>query len=159
MDQVRSLTNAYSQAPWRKQVQIIVAFLLVVVFAALVASIYLYVSSQAVEAGVATQRLHYQISAAKLKIEDYESQLAELTSEKTMAERADQMGYKPVDREHMLYLQVPGYTARQAGVMMAPQPQITATTPVMTPAYTESLLDWFTKNILAPSGWFSEVTP
>ncbi len=41
MDGVRQLTQAYSQAPWRKQLQILGLFLLVVVLAALVAGIYL----------------------------------------------------------------------------------------------------------------------
>jgi cell division protein FtsL len=159
MDEVRSLTHAYPQAPWRKQVQVLVIFLLVIVFSALIASVYLYVKSQAVAAGVEAQTLHSKINDTRLAIEDYESQLANLTSEKVMAERADAMGYHPVDADHIKYIQVDGYSPRQPEVMVAPQVQSRTTKTELSPAYSESLLDWLTKNILAPSGWFNEVEP
>lgn len=159
MDQVRTLTHAYSQAPWRKQIQIIVTFLLVLVLGALVASVYLYVTSQSIAAGVDAQRLHVDISEARLMIEDYQSKLAELTSERTMAERAAEMGFKPVEPSQMLYVAVPGYTGREPEVMVAPTKPAAASTDPMLPAYSESLIDWFAKNILAPSGWFNEVEP
>jgi hypothetical protein len=50
MDRVQSLTQAYSQAPWRKQMQIIGLFLLVLVLTALV-GIYLSVTARAAAVG------------------------------------------------------------------------------------------------------------
>jgi cell division protein FtsL len=159
MDEVRSLTHAYSQAPWRKQVQVLVIFLLVVVFSALIASVYLYVKSQAVAAGVEAQTLHIEINETKLAVEDYESQLANLISEKVMAERAEALGYHPVEPDQIKYIRVPGYTPRQPEVMVPPPVQSRTSKTELSPAYSESLLDWLSKNILAPSGWFNEVEP
>lgn len=137
----------------------LVIFLLVIVFSALIASVYLYVKSQAVAAGVEAQTLHSKINDTRLAIEDYESQLANLTSETVMAERADAMGYDPVDADHIKYLEIQGYTPRQLEVMATPQAQSSTGKAELSPAYSESLLDWFSKNILAPSGWFNEVEP
>ncbi len=46
MERVYGLTQAYSQAPWRKQLQLIGIFLVVLVFFALVAGIYLSVTAR-----------------------------------------------------------------------------------------------------------------
>ena len=58
MEQVRRLTKqAYSQAPWRSQTQIIVVFMLAVVAAALVAFIYLNTTAQAATIGRQIQEM------------------------------------------------------------------------------------------------------
>ena len=51
MENFRNLTQAYSQAPWRKQLKFIGLFLLLVVFVALIAGIYLDVTARAATIG------------------------------------------------------------------------------------------------------------
>ena len=51
MYRVENITQAYSQAPWRKQLQWIGLFMLAMIMVAMVAGIYLSVSAQATTAG------------------------------------------------------------------------------------------------------------
>jgi hypothetical protein len=151
------MANAYSQAPWRKQLQVVVGFLLILVALALIASVYLYVSSQAVAAGVAVQRMNRDITTLRMQIEDYESELAALTSEKVMAERARALGFEPVDPEKLLYLRVDAYTGRPGIEFASPPPPASDSTLSLSPAYSESLLEWVTKNLLTPSEYITEI--
>jgi len=154
------MTNAYSQAPWRKQVQVAVGFLLVLVMAALVASVYLYVSSQAVASGVQVQTVQATMTSMRLAIEDYETELAKLTSEKVMAERAEDLGFEPVDPGTLRYLEVDGYGGRKPSVMaQPPAPKQTTTSVIESDEYSETLLEWLTKNILTPSDLIKEIGP
>lgn len=159
MNDSRSRTQAFSQAPWRKQIQVMVAFMTVLVFLALIASVYLYVSSQAVAAGLEAQELHKAIDQARLTIEDYESQLARITSAKVMAERAEALGYHPVEPDRILYVEVPGYSPRQLEVAPPAKPAVLPSVAETPPEYRQSLLEWFKDNILARSGWVTEVEP
>ncbi|RPI87106.1 MAG: hypothetical protein EHM41_06120 [Chloroflexi bacterium] len=159
MDQVRLLTNSYSQAPWRKQLQAILGFLLVLVMAALVVSVYLFVSSRAVVTGVEIQIMRNDMVEMRMKIEDYETALAYLTSEQVMKERADSMGFEPVDTGSILYLQVPGYVERKPAVLAPPPSPGTSRAPTLSAEYSESLVEWLRENILTPSGFLIEVGP
>jgi hypothetical protein len=137
--------------------------MLLLVALALVASVYLYVSSQAVAAGVEIKLLQDRpnssddIKGLKLAIEDYETQLAYLTSEKVMRARAEDLDFEPVDPAEIMYISVDSYTGRPP-VSMAPPPAIIITEPdTLPPPYTESLLEWFAKNLLTPSEFLAEV--
>ena len=70
MDRLEDFAQAYSQAPWRKQLQIIGLFSLILVFGALVAGIYLNVSARAATAGRDIQSKQEEIEALDLEIED-----------------------------------------------------------------------------------------
>lgn len=159
MDQVRQMTQAYSQAPWRKQLQVIVGFLLVLVMGALVISVYLYVSSRSVATGVEIRRMRDEMDDMRMAIEDYETTLAYLSSEKVMKERARSMGFEPVDTSKILYLRVPGYAGRTPAILAPPPSPVIAKPSTLSPEYSESLVEWLWKNILTPSGLLIEVRP
>src|SRR4030042_4797331 len=104
MQNVKNITQAYSQAPWRKQVQWIGAFLLVPVFLWLIAALYLDVTARAATIGREIQNLqvgqvelvnvlpdqeNLSIEELKRRNADLQTQLAYLLSEKTMQKRAD----------------------------------------------------------------------
>ncbi len=152
MDNVRLLTQAYSQAPWRKQIQFIVLFLLVLVMVALIAGIYLNISARSVAAGVEIQEMESNIEDVQQSIQDLETQLAFMTSSSVMEERARGLGLQPVDASQIEYVEVPGYSERQ-GPSLAPssEPKVIAA-PGVSPEFTESIIDWFIKNVLTPSG-------
>ena len=84
MESVRSLTQAYSQAPWRKQLAMIVLFLLMVLFVALVAGIYLDVTARTATIGREVQIMQREIESLKLVNADLNSQLAVLVSSGVM---------------------------------------------------------------------------
>ena len=65
MEQVKQFKQAYSQTPWRKQLQVIGAFLLVVVVSALVAGIYLSVTSQAATLGRQIQDMQIRMDGSQ----------------------------------------------------------------------------------------------
>lgn len=143
MDRVRTLTQAYTQAPWRRQLQILGLFLLVLVSLALVAIIYLSVTTKAATVGRQIMGMQSEIEDMETSIADLETRLAELRSATTMRRRAEQMGFYPVEREEVEYLVVDGYISRR-NANLAPAPDTVVTIAAsLPPDYTESLLDWF----------------
>jgi len=148
MDSVRSLTQAYSQAPWRKQLKFIVLFLLIVVFAALIAGIYLDVTARAATIGREIQLMQRDIEALKLVNADLETRLAFLLSSGQMAERARKLGFEPIERDQMVFVVVEGYPGRQQPVL-APAPVPVKVVAAALPAnFTESLLDWVQQDVI-----------
>jgi hypothetical protein len=145
MEQVERLSQAYSQAPWRKQLRIVGLFLLVVVFIALIASVYLNVSARSAAIGRETQRMQWDVLTDEQQISDLQAQLGVLYSAEEMEKRARSLGFESVDPEETLFLPVQGYTPRQP-VRLAPvyQAQVVGA-PVLPAVYTESLFVWLQK--------------
>jgi hypothetical protein len=151
MDSVQRLTQAYSQAPWRKQVQLIVVFMLGLILVALVAGIYLSVTARAAAYGRRIQEIHVSMERVEREIEDLETILAESTSNREMEKRAKKMGFRPAGVEEMIFLAVPGYT-RPDAVVLAPAPgPVTVPAGSLPPEYTESLFDWLRERVFEPA--------
>jgi hypothetical protein len=146
MERVEQFTQAYTQAPWRKQVQILGIFLLVVVFAALIASIYLNVSARSTAIGRDIQKKQYDMEQYKEEIADLQGRVGAMYALDTMKERARSLGFVDINPEEVLYLPVPSYTERQP-VVLAPasQPQV-INAQSLPPEFTESLFSWFQKS-------------
>jgi hypothetical protein len=165
MEHVQNLTQAYSQAPWRKQLQIIGVFLLVLVTAWMVAAIYLDVTARAATIGREIQEMQVRTSGLdriesptpmdgrRLSIEELEqinanlqTKLAYMTSDEVMQKRAQDIGFKEVGVDQILYVEVPGYIPPQP-VTLAPPPGLTsANAPILALAYKESLIEWLREN-------------
>ncbi len=144
---VNHLVHAYKVAPWRIQRQWIGSALLVVVAMAMVATLYLDVTSQAAIAGREIQDLTASISANQQVSADLETQLASLTSARVMEERAKDIGFRQMTSAEAEYLVVPGYSVLEPDILSsAPVPQLSALT--IPPEYTESLLDWADKKMI-----------
>jgi cell division protein FtsL len=153
VDQLESFAQAYSQAPWRKQLQIIGLFSLILVLAALIAGVYLNVSARAAKIGREIQSMQTDINALNQETEDLQSRLAFLLSSTEMQKRAETLGFQPVTTDQVLYVNVPGYTGRQTAVL-APYTSRELVSAAGIPAeYTESLFDWLARQAvqLAPS--------
>lgn len=145
---VRTLTQAYSQTPWRKQLQVIGLFLLVLVFSAVVAGIYLSVTARAATVGRQIQFLQGEIEKNKQINLDMQTQLAQLTSSSVMEARALAMGFEPIEKDQPLYIVVPGYLGRQQVVLAPPPGPVKAGAPTLPPDFSESLLDWLQQRVL-----------
>jgi cell division protein FtsB len=158
MQNVQKITQAYSQAPWRKQVQWIGAFLLVLGFVWLVAALYLDVTARAATIGREIQEMqvgqvetvNIQSSQAKrLSIEelkrrnaDLQSQLAYLLSEDTLEKRAESLGYEVVEPGSSLFIEVPGYIPPQTATLAPPPgPTVSGVVAPVT-VVQSSLLNW-----------------
>lgn len=150
MDRVHSLTQAYSQAPWRKQMQLIGLFSLALVLIALVAGLYLNLTARAASIGRDIQSMQSDIDEYQQGNLNLQSQLASLTSSMVMEKRALAMGFKPIGDEKPLYITVPGYQGRQP-VVLAPAPgRVLASAPAAPPEYTESIFEWLHRESLQP---------
>ncbi|MBP1694744.1 MAG: uncharacterized protein H6Q37_2627 [Chloroflexi bacterium] len=145
MERVERLSQAYSQAPWRKQMQILGLFLLGVVMIALVASIYLNVTARAGAIGRDIQQKQSEMLDDEQRISDMKAKLGTLYSVGQMESRARALGFQPINPEDTMFLAAPGYVERQP-VDLAPayQPQIISA-PVLPSQYTESLFVWLQK--------------
>ena len=157
MENVRNITQAYSQAPWRKQMMFIGLFLLVVIFAALVAGIYLDVTARTATIGREIQLMNTQIETLKITNADLESKLAFMSSMDEMERRARSLGFERREKEQAMFLVVPGYIPRQH-IRLAPPPGPVKTVAAALPSvFTESLFDWFERSVLPMRSHLLEV--
>jgi hypothetical protein len=147
---VNHLVQAYKVAPWRVQRQWIVNLLLAVLATAMVATLYLDVTSKAALAGREIQNLTAFITESQQRSGDLQTQLASLTSASVMEQRALDLGFRPVKSEEVEYLIVPGYFAPEPGVLSSASiPQLSALS--IPPEYNESLFDWMDEKIVSSS--------
>jgi cell division protein FtsL len=145
MERVERLSQAYSQAPWRKQLQFVGLFLLIMVFIALIASIYLNVSARSGAVGREIQDMQREILRNQREIAHLKGQLGTIYSSTDMERRARAMGFQERDPQDTLYIVVPDYMDRQP-VVLAPsyQPEVIGA-PVLPVEYTESFFVWLQK--------------
>jgi hypothetical protein len=138
---VNHLVHAYKVAPWRVQRQWIGTALLAVVALAMVATLYLDVTSQAAIAGREIQDLTALIAKRAQESADLQTQLASLTSASVMEKRALDLGFRPMKSTEAEYLVVSGYFKPEPEILSStPLPQLSALT--IPPEYNQSLLDW-----------------
>jgi hypothetical protein len=138
---INHFVHAYKLAPWRFQRQWIGNALLAVVVLAMIAALYLDVTAQAAIAGREIQDLNVAIAISQHASADLQTQLAELTAVTVMEQRAQALGFKPIDPNQAEYLVVAGYSQPQPEILStATLPQLSA--PSIPPEYTQSLLDW-----------------
>lgn len=143
---VTHLVHAYRIAPWRIQRQWLGNALLLVVVLAMVAALYLNITSQTAVAGRQIQELNAAIIISQQRSSDLQTQLASLTSASAMEQRALELGFRPVEADELEYLVVPGYVAPQpVNLSSEVMPQLTALT--IPPEYNQSLLDWLDARI------------
>ncbi|HNE06107.1 MAG TPA: hypothetical protein PLT08_16390, partial [Anaerolineales bacterium] len=140
--------HAYRVAPWRVQRQWIGNALLVVVSLAMVAALYLNVTSRTAIAGREIQDLTDSIAVSQQVSSDLQTQLANLTSAEVMQQRAKEMGFRPVEPVELEYLVVPGYVAKDA-VNLSSSAQLQLNVLAIPPEYNQSLLDWMDERLVA----------
>ncbi len=150
LQNVNHLVHAYKIAPWRVQRQWIGIAFVVVVALAMVATLYLDVTSKAAIAGREIQDLTASITESRQVSADLQTQYAALTSTSVMRQRALDLGYRPMKPEEAMYLVVPGYAAPKPEILAsAPLPQLSALS--IRPEYNESLLEWIDTKITLSS--------
>lgn len=150
---VNHYIHAYKVAPWRIQRQWIGSALLAVVALAMIATLYLDVTSKTAIAGREIQDLDAAIISSQQLSTDLESELATLTSASVMSQRAVELGFRPVVTSEVEYLVVPGYYEIKPAILSSAQlPQMSA--PTVPHEYNESLLDWMDERIALSSRGF-----
>ncbi|RME08289.1 MAG: hypothetical protein D6803_01590 [Anaerolineae bacterium] len=143
-------TQAYVQAPWRRQLRSIGVLLTVVLVLVLLSSLFVSVNARAATLGRQIQRSRQQIEALEFEIAQLRSELAFQTSATNMRQRAEALGFRPVTSDELVYVLVPGYPGRQAVVLAPPAKTVVISRPVISPAFTQSWLDWLLAQMEAP---------
>jgi cell division protein FtsL len=141
------LTQAFKQAPWRKQMQLTGMILLGLVVVVVVAGVYLSISGKAASAGLDAYRLNLERQTLERKIADRKAQIAQLTASSAMELRAKNLGFKRIDPEDAVYIPIPGYTGRQVVVLAAPPGIDESARSFVLPAYRQSVWDWLFQGI------------
>ena len=155
-------SQAYKQSPWRRQMQVIGAFMLVLVIVATIAGLYLSISGRAAAAGRRIQELEMQATTLNLEINNLRTRLAQVSSSHALNERINDLNMRILDPHTTIYLEVPGYSPdirKGSGNQPAPE---TAPKAKLLPEYTSSLWDWLREKIWTVSPQPSitdEVTP
>jgi hypothetical protein len=175
MESVHQFRQAYLQAPWRRQLQIALTFLLVLISVAIVAYIYLSVTTRAAAVGREIQFMQVQMAGyhllddtdmsnmpveeLKQNIADLQAQLGEITSFETMDQRAKALGLVPATPDQIVYIEVPGYLEKQPAVMAPPPEPVIVSAAGISPNFKESLIDWLEMEILQTAQLLKEARP
>ena len=146
--QATRIIHAYKQAPWRIQRQWVGAFLLVVIGIAMIAALFLDVTSRAAVTGREIQEMRFELLSIQRANADLETRLAKLTSSAEMVSRARAMGYRPVLPGELDYLPVPGFVEPEPEILRAAV-DVTVPQDSFPFEYSESLLEWLEKQIKA----------
>jgi hypothetical protein len=176
MDNIQRITQAYSQAPWRKQMYMIGVVLLILVSVAIVAGIYLNVTARAAAVGRQIQEMqvrvygyHYltgddgesfvPIEELEQQIANLNSKMAYLTSYTVMQKRVKDLNLEPLPADQIMYIEVPGYVERQTTSLAPPPVPIVVNAPVVNPQFRESLFDWVTEQVQNTAQLLREAIP
>jgi uncharacterized protein involved in exopolysaccharide biosynthesis len=148
------LVSVARESGLRFQRQWVISFVAVVAMLALLAALYLNVTASASIAGRQIQYLEVDIVTNEQVNADLETQIATLMSNTVLEQRAEAMGFEPVDRTKLEYMVVPGYFPPRAVSMVssAAPAEILANAP----EFKETLIDWISKQIEAASIPLSE---
>jgi hypothetical protein len=146
--------QAYKEAPWRRQMQMIGFVAGGVVVLALVAAIYLNITARSATTGRLVQQLQSERAETEQQIEDLKTQLAFILSVEQMQKRATDLGFQPVAPSSITYLTVAEYSGRPVGADLAPRAgsEFGAVSALPT-EYTDSLFDWI-EQLLADLGGY-----
>ncbi len=148
MNRTRKLIQAFPQAPWRSQTQVVGLFLLFLVAVSIVAIFYLNVTAEATAVGREIQVMQATISAIEIENSALELDLGNLMSVDKLRDRARDLGFDPITPEEMEFIVVEGYFEDQPrGLVYDEQVPDSASQPEVLPdEYFELIFSWLLKN-------------
>jgi len=119
MKNTKRIIQAFPQAPWRSQTQMIGLFMLFLIAVAIVGVFYLNVTAEATLIGREIQEMQATISAVEIENSALELDLGNLSSVDRMRDRARDLGFDPIAPEEMEFIVVDGYYQTQPQGLMA----------------------------------------
>ena len=141
------LLQAYKQAPWRVQMQWIGLFLLALALVTILAGVYLNINANAAAAGRNIQFLESDIDDLNDEIARLTTNLAKASSVERMSKRAQELGFKMIDPETAVYLEIPGYLPKDTLTLAPSRTTYIEETPLVLSSYKTSLWDWFVEHL------------
>ena len=147
----KSNQSAYRLAPWRKQMNRIIAVLIVTIIMAAVIMIYLNISEKMTDKKLNIQILQEERADYSRQIADLTTDEGRLTAYKKMQERAQAAGYVDIDfydPDQYSYVVIDGYTGTGINTEeKIPEQNETEIISLVKPEDTESLQEWLYKRI------------
>lgn len=155
----RSVQQAYHEIPWRAQLQRVLSTatfgLVIVAMSFLQVTLNAEISSL----GRDIQRLQIESTELRESISSTQSELAYLTSIEIMSQRADEMGFRPIQSSEAVYIVVPGYDGRPSyDKTITIEPVIIEET-ALPDEYTETLIEWIRGQVYFPPREVVEALP
>ncbi len=140
---MKNNTNQASrQNPSRIQTQWISVILLVVVLSVLAVILNLNITTKSAHAGVQVRILEAEREKLERTITGSRTLLAQMTSSKTMQERAKALGYQAATLENLKYVYVAEYVGKEGKAVVIPKSRNNPTQNIIKPIYTRSMWDW-----------------
>jgi cell division protein FtsL len=156
----KKINQAFPQAPWRSQIQLLGLFLLFLVTVAVVAIFYLNVTARAVEAGRDIQVMQGQITVLEYENASLQSDLAYQYSYEVMMDRAERLGFEPGSVEEKDFLVVEGYTGPEIPRLASTgRPVMAVEATDLPPEFTESVIAWLQRVLAEKAFSVEEVEP
>ena len=147
MDYRQRLIHAYEHTPWRRQLQFIGLFLASVVFLAVIAGVYLDVTSRASTIGREIQAIQGRKQVLEREIEDIETRIAHLSTAEMMKARAEDLNFVILDTNQITYIKVDGYPGVLPAELAPSQPIAPTGKQSLPKEYTVSLVEWARETI------------
>jgi cell division protein FtsL len=144
--------QARKSIPWRSKVRITSRTIVAALALLIVGGLYLAVNARVADAGREVLVLQNQQAELQRQIAELTSTMAELTMPQRMLERALALGYEPADMSDMIYIPVQGYVPPAEFVAPRPPASQTERQGSLSPAYTETLGEWFLRVVRPDQG-------
>lgn len=111
--------------------------------AVVVAGMYLAISMKVARIGREVIRLEERQEELARSNNELAAKLASETSPSELWLRAEALGYRPVKPDQVEYIEVAGYQEEEPFKAPLPSSSAEEGEAIISPAYTESLIDWF----------------
>jgi hypothetical protein len=139
----RRRTHAFRQAPWRLQVRSTGRTALGVICLLVIGALYLGVSARVARAGRQVLVLEARREELQRTHAELTARRAELLNPMVMWKRAGALDFRPAGPDDLVYVTVPGYVAPDPFIAPRPKSSNPGSQGMLSPAYTETLGEWF----------------
>jgi cell division protein FtsL len=160
MKQSIRIPQAFPQAPWRSQTQVLGLFLMFLVAIFVVAILFLNLTVKANTTGREIQEMQATIAALEVENSALQADLGYLTSVEVMQKRADDLGFELNVAEEMEFLVVDGYYQPDYTDLWQERPPLTRSGDVPLPdRYFESIFTWLFRELSENVTVIKELVP
>lgn len=148
MKQYIRIPQAFPQAPWRSQTQLLGLVLVFLVAVFVVAILFLNLTAKANTTGREIQEMQVTIGLLEVENSALQADLGYMTSVEVMQERADELGFELNTVEEMEVLVIDGYTSPEYSDRWDERPPIEAEGEAPLPdEYFETIFDWLFRKL------------
>jgi len=156
---MKSVIQAYSNTPWRKQLNILGGFFLVLIVLVVLLISYLIVSSTVVSVGRDLQNAKNKIDELEYVNVSLEEKIASLSTLSKIAHQATEQGFHTARLGEVFFVIVPGFEdSFHASAHPNEEPQVPVIE-VNVPEYHQTLVDWLQQEMIVFSDAFEGFEP